>query len=625
MKKLLLLIAVLTASLASAQNYNFNIGGLQYASGSSAPGSCNRAGSYFFKNSATTGWYVCQGGVYVAVASSGGGTPPGGSNTDLQYNNAGAFGGFTDGASTTVLHGGRTFSQVTSTDVDSTIALASQLPQANPVPGTSTLLTGGGVAWTGGLTFIVAPATYSIAGVSYSSVQTTLTLGTADPSNPRIDVIAVDSTGTAIVIAGTPAATPAAPNVDPNSQLQLTFALVAAGATTPSSLTETDIYLENTEWTCAATANLNCASTNNPYAGTKDIEATSAVATNNVVLTKPSTTLKLSDYNNLVFYIQSKAAWPAAKSLAISWLNGTTVVGTSVGLKTGVFGFSSTNTSSYQQIVIPVSAFAAGTNNVSKLKIQVAGGGAAIGYYIDNIFLQGGVTPPPVAQPTMLFRGAYSTTSSYNPNDIVTSNGQSYVNLVGATNVTPLGNATTWQPVVSTLTVAAGGTGTGSTLTGLVRGSSSAMTAAELSGDCTTSGSNAVTCSGLAPKASPTFTGTETFAPKIATTTNCAASGTAANPSVASCSASLSGAFACATNASTGTCTVNTTAVTTNSRIFVQPNAGEGANLSVTCNTTADTGLVAPRIASKSNGTSFTINLGTFATNPLCFDYWVVN
>lgn len=45
----------------------------------------------------------------------------------------------------------------------------------------------------------------------------------------------------------------------------------------------------------------------------------------------------------------------------------------------------------------------------------------------------------------------------------------------------------------ATLAVASGGTGTASTLTGLVRGSASAMTATELSGDVTTSGSNAVT------------------------------------------------------------------------------------------------------------------------------------
>lgn len=45
----------------------------------------------------------------------------------------------------------------------------------------------------------------------------------------------------------------------------------------------------------------------------------------------------------------------------------------------------------------------------------------------------------------------------------------------------------------SVVTVAKGGTGTGSTLTGLVRGNASAMTAAELSSDVTTSGSNAAT------------------------------------------------------------------------------------------------------------------------------------
>lgn len=47
--------------------------------------------------------------------------------------------------------------------------------------------------------------------------------------------------------------------------------------------------------------------------------------------------------------------------------------------------------------------------------------------------------------------------------------------------------------ISGTLPVANGGTGTGSTLTGLVRGNASAMTAAELSGDVTTSGSNAAT------------------------------------------------------------------------------------------------------------------------------------
>jgi hypothetical protein len=77
---------------------------------------------------------------------------------------------------------------------------------------------------------------------------------------------------------------------------------------------------------------------------------------------------------------------------------------------------------------------------------------------------------------------------------------------VGASNnfltaISAAGVISKAQPAFSNLsgtaTIAQGGTGTGSTLTGLVRGSASAMTAAELSGDCTTSGSNAVTCTKL--------------------------------------------------------------------------------------------------------------------------------
>ena len=109
------------------------------------------------------------------------------------------------------------------------------------------------------------------------------------------------------------------------------------------------------------------------------------------------------------------------------------------------------------------------------------------------------------------------------------------------------------------------------------------------------------------------------------TATNCSAAGSAASPSLVACSAAAAGAFSCATNASTATCVVSTTAVTANSDILIQPSAAAGSRLSVTCNTTADTGLTAPRLASISAGTSFTINLGTFSTNPECFNFYILN
>ena len=265
------------------------------------------------------------------------------------------------------------------------------------------LLTGGGVVWTGDLNFSVSPATYLIGGTSYSSPLTAITLDAADAVNPRIDRIVVDNTGAAVKITGTAATPPAAPSIDPTTQVDLSGGLVyiAALATTPANFSTTDLYLENTEWTCTASANFNCASTSNPYAGTKDIEATTAVSGNNVTLVKPAAaTENLSASSNLVFYIRSKAAWPNPKSVLLSWLNGSTPVGTAVTLDDGLFGFSSSTTADYQQITIPTSAWGTGGNLVTTLKIQVLGGGSSIGFYLDNIFLQAQTgSAQPVANP----------------------------------------------------------------------------------------------------------------------------------------------------------------------------------------------------------------------------------
>jgi hypothetical protein len=106
------------------------------------------------------------------------------------------------------------------------------------------------------------------------------------------------------------------------------------------------------------------------------------------------------------------------------------------------------------------------------------------------------------------------------------------------------------------------------------------------------------------------------------TNTKCAAN---SSSGTVACSAARAGSFSCDTSTSAGTCTINTSAVTANSAIFVQPSAAASTLLSVTCNTVSDTGLTSPRLASISARTSFTINLGTFATHPECFNYWIVN
>lgn len=110
----------------------------------------------------------------------------------------------------------------------------------------------------------------------------------------------------------------------------------------------------------------------------------------------------------------------------------------------------------------------------------------------------------------------------------------------------------------------------------------------------------------------------------LLTTTNCAAVGTSASPSLVACAAAASGSFSCAVTASAATCTVSTTAVTASSVILVEENSAVGTKLSVTCNTTPSAAPIIT-LASLSAGASFTINVPTITTNPACFNYVIYN
>lgn len=120
--------------------------------------------------------------------------------------------------------------------------------------------------------------------------------------------------------------------------------------------------------------------------------------------------------------------------------------------------------------------------------------------------------------------------------------------------------------------------------------------------------------------------GTNLACALYASSTKCAAVGSAASPSVAACAASPAGVFSCATNA-VNTCTVNTTAmISANSTVIVtqDDSTTTGTLLGVTCNTTASSvnpSLVTAKVAA----TSFSIGLTQPVTNPDCFQYFIIN
>jgi hypothetical protein len=160
-----------------------------------------------------------------------------------------------------------------------------------------------------------------------------------------------------------------------------------------------------------------------------------------------------------------------------------------------------------------------------------------------------------------------------------------------------------------TIEVARGGTGTSSTLTGLVRGSASAMTAAELSGDVVTSGSNATaiqadsvalgtdTTGGYA--ASSTEGGAATTATALAANgANCSAGsyplGVDASGAVESCTtAAVGDVTAVGPGCATGACFTDGLATTGSTAILWEGTSVDGNDFAINVPTNPGSSAVA--------------------------------
>ena len=142
----------------------------------------------------------------------------------------------------------------------------------------------------------------------------TITLSPSDEMLDRIDVIAVDNMGDIVVIEGIPAFNPTKPDIDPMTQLEGTFVYIAALSDTPSGIETVLIYNENIggpeEWDASVPSGdpaIVLGSTNTPYSGTVNIEATN-IAVNRSVVFRPQSGVNLQDYSQFTYRIKNKAA-----------------------------------------------------------------------------------------------------------------------------------------------------------------------------------------------------------------------------------------------------------------------------------------------------------------------------
>jgi hypothetical protein len=259
------------------------------------------------------------------------------------------------------------------------------------------LVSGATIAWVEDYDYRVGAAEYFVNGVAVSSDEQTVSLTAAHATLDRIDVLVLNAAGVLSVIDGTAAADPAEPSIDPALYLRLGIVYVNDNTTEPS-LTITDIYAENAEWT--ATASLGTIvsnSTTSPRTDTYSVDGTAVAANTYINFVKPAAgTTDLATQNSLVFYVRVKAAFPSTKSLRVSWYSGTALRGTQVTVSNGLFGFNSALTGTYQQIVVPISAFNMPVGNlVTTLRLTVIGSGANVGFYVDDIHLISGATTIP--------------------------------------------------------------------------------------------------------------------------------------------------------------------------------------------------------------------------------------
>ncbi len=251
--------------------------------------------------------------------------------------------------------------------------------------------------WSGtGITFDITAGSYYIGQNFYTITNTQRTLSTAHPTLNRIDVIYVDNNNTVGVLTGIPSTTPSKPQINPATQIELTFVKVDAGMTTPIGINNLTIYNENTEWATSTSdvgiVNFNYAA--NPFVGRKSTRVLRTVSGSVDVdcLYTNGSLVNLSNYDYLKFYIRLNAVYANDAAVFFFISNGIT---NSNPLSLLQFGLNTTLLNQYQLIVVPVSAFQfnAPVVSINSLNFNLVSG--LIDFQIDKVELQGGNNVPP--------------------------------------------------------------------------------------------------------------------------------------------------------------------------------------------------------------------------------------
>ena len=233
---------------------------------------------------------------------------------------------------------------------------------------------------------------YVINGTLFSTyISDTLTLSGASGQD-RIDVITITTGQTFNVVQGVPSANPIKPDIDGESEIELTFVLVQAGTTTPADVFNDLIYDENLgtgggEWnTSVSSAQVVTNYGGDSQSGSLSI-AFSAVTTGDYVTFDNNGFLSGDDLSNIVFRL--KLLNVAPHRLGIRLYNTTTgQVGLNLGIDNGFYGFNSTSIGNWQTIIVPKTVL--GVNGMEFDRIRLFTRRAGVIFLVDNVIAQNG-------------------------------------------------------------------------------------------------------------------------------------------------------------------------------------------------------------------------------------------
>lgn len=252
---------------------------------------------------------------------------------------------------------------------------------------TNGIKTGGLVTWQSGFIYNVSTCEYILNNSYYNSPDSQVTLTASDPTNPRIDLIVVNTSEQVVVITGTPAASPQQPTPDPLTQIELTSILVTAGSIQPGDVYEEIVYDENTEWTPTASGVVvDFASTTQAYHGSISADV-STIESGDYLKFVNAIDIDLN-LKTISFFVWQKAVTTGFHGINIQLFKDSVAVSTKL-----IQTLSETVSGSWENVTFNADSFEYYDTQFDEVRLTFFGTYTS-GVYLDYLKVQRGVAQP---------------------------------------------------------------------------------------------------------------------------------------------------------------------------------------------------------------------------------------